>query len=391
MFEPVLRVWQKTLTPGLEIDDVTLLIFSQQSKHMSISILVPNNATTDTEHHTSPDHAMGRTTPLGAALRPRLHASPTIHAPFFPATFASATTRTRLTFISAVPSRSTRYYTASPALSSSSDAEKKINPSAANPPSTTRPPLLAIPTHDPTASTISHLISTGKAYLNFYKTGLRQIRTNYQLRSSCSIPLASRAANLLAVRSTHDISRLPLFLLLLLVCGEFTPLVVLAVPKIVPYTCRIPKQVDKILGRAEGRRVRVRGEVRWGELDRTKVEGNEGYIARVLEITSPIWDRVGVTLPAGLVRGRVRKRLGWLARDDELLLNAGGVDALEAEEVRLACVDRGIAVLGMEEKSLRALLAWWLELVGDPKLGKGEREGRMAELLLTDPRDWPDV
>jgi len=48
-------------------------------------------------------------------------------------------------------------------------------------------------------------------------------------------------------------------------------------------------------------------------------------------------------------------------------------------------------VLWMEEKSLRALLAWWLELVGDPKLGKGEREGRMAELLLTDPRDWPDV
>ncbi|CRK26510.1 hypothetical protein BN1708_004238 [Verticillium longisporum] len=50
-----------------------------------------------------------------------------------------------------------------------------------NPPASTRPAPLNLPRRDPEASTFSHLLATGKAYISFYKTGLKAVFTNRRL------------------------------------------------------------------------------------------------------------------------------------------------------------------------------------------------------------------
>ena len=285
---------------------------------------------------------------------------------------------------------------------------------AANPPATTRPPPLDLPVRQPDTTTFHHLFATGKAYLTFYKTGLKQIYTNYRLLSPSSSSSASpssspqvvppapgtRAALLLAARVRHDMRRLPLFALLLLVCGEFTPFVVLAIPSIVPFTCRIPKQVAKLRREAEARRARVIDDFRYHHQQTTdqqqeqqqqhqpNVATTAGYLARVLGVASPFWDRIGLTLPGSMVGRRVRSRLKFLAEDDRLLIEAGGVEVLEADEVGLACVDRCIETTGRDEQALRRVLDRWLQLAAPEGLPEEERENRMAKLLLSTEREW---
>ena len=47
--------------------------------------------------------------------------------------------------------------------------------------------------------------------------------------------------------------------------------------------------------------------------------------------------------------------------DDFAIERDGGMKMLEKEEVRMACEERGIDVLGKEERNLRADLKRWME------------------------------
>ncbi|KAF3763666.1 hypothetical protein M406DRAFT_341124 [Cryphonectria parasitica EP155] len=267
---------------------------------------------------------------------------------------------------------------------------------AANPPSTTRPPPLELPTRGPDTSTFKHLFATGKAYLTFYKTGLRNIYLNTRLvwsldtasgiprsdtSSSATTPATIRAVGtttrstlLLHRRWRHDVRRLPLFALVLLVCGELTPFIVLGFPGVVPLTCRIPRQVELLRRRAETRRAtsaaRLHDEeegeeeedeekVRSAALDPARAAS---HIARSLGLVSPLWDRLALpdAAVAFLARRRLHGHLAFLAEDDALLAQAGGAAVLEGEEVRLACEDRGLDVLGRDVEDAREDLRQWL-------------------------------
>jgi hypothetical protein len=113
-------------------------------------------------------------------------------------------------------------------------------------------------------SRVSYLYKLGKAYVGFYKTGVKNIWFNYKqyrelqarlggtnihdLVKYASTPSISRRDYQLYLRTRHDLKKLPPFALVFLICGEFTPLVILALgTSIVPYTCRIPKQINKDL------------------------------------------------------------------------------------------------------------------------------------------------
>jgi hypothetical protein len=275
---------------------------------------------------------------------------------------------------------------------------------AVNPPATTRPPPLLLPTRDPNTPkppflsqpNLSHLFATGVAYLKFYKTGLKQVYTNARLLYSppknnnnnnnpttpttpTLPPPSPRAYHHIHQRTTHDLKRLPLFALILLLCGELTPLVVLAVPSAVPLSCRIPAQVEKLLTT----RVRVRAE------GRTLAAGfgGEGFeggrdmaVAKVLGVPLHWW---ALGLP-----GRVDRRLEVLGVDDRLLVEGGGVGGLVGEEVRLACVDRGVDVLGRGEEELRGVLGEWLRLTDVGRLGEVGRERAVVRLLLRRDCEW---
>ncbi|KAK3950764.1 hypothetical protein QBC32DRAFT_240837 [Pseudoneurospora amorphoporcata] len=394
-----------------------------------------------------------------------------------------------------------------------------------NPPYTTRPPPLNLPERQPDASTFSHLFATGKAYVTFYKTGLRQVVTNFKLlravgkggegpiaRSENPITDAdcidgylrfrTRGSLLLYKRMKHDLNKLPVFALLLLVCGEFTPFVVLAVPTIVPYTCRIPKQVDKILKRIEEKRAAAldelvgevyeeddyhlvdpkhqlkeevevtevtaedlaawkakaqemteeekeeyefeirqceeiikdqrerRGETgkevdprpireqaqEWVDLARADREKRGGYrieidvfpmtASEALEQLDPLsadceqfnmLDALARTYdvsswwgPAGRERA-VHKHMRFLAVDTELLEKDGGVEALEDEEVVLACIDRGIDVRGRKQEDLRYVLEKWVILTHVLATDREDCLRRMAVLGTCPEILWPGI
>ncbi|KAB5518716.1 hypothetical protein GE09DRAFT_510373 [Coniochaeta sp. 2T2.1] len=303
---------------------------------------------------------------------------------------------------------------------SSSDSEQQqpsqatqlqaaLSSSTLNPPPTTRPPPLNLPTKTRTTSTFSHLFATGKAFLTFYKTGLRQIWTNTKLIRSLPTPSSPssnstepRSLLLLRARNAHDLRRLPLFAVLLLICGEFTPFVVLLLPQIVPFTCRIPAQVRKLRSQAEERRAAARQEGRWrresgmGAVDYTSrgektaqlvEEVETPIVARILGLVGQGWDRIG-WVPSGLARRRVEGQWDFLVKDDEMIRrDKDGVRGLVDEEVELACLDRGIDTVGREVGELRRVLDRWLELTGEVE-GEEERRRRMEWLVTRGEEEW---
>ncbi|KAK4224581.1 hypothetical protein QBC38DRAFT_15683 [Podospora fimiseda] len=256
--------------------------------------------------------------------------------------------------------------------SSQNQQEKLPAVKGLNPPSTTLPPPLNLPTRDPSTSTFKHYFSLGKAYLTFYKTGLKNIiSANRKLVNSNPLPSSSRATILLHKRYSHDIRRLPIFGVILLVCGEFTPLIVLLIPKLVPLTCRIPKQVDLLLRKEHQQRQGVRE--------------NEG-----LEKERKLGGLLGVTgfkwLPINMVEKKVKERIEWVRKDDGMIMSGGGVEKIGGEEeVKLALTERGVNVLGREEKELREVLGRWFKLV------KGKGEERVRELIFLGEERWEEV
>ncbi|RYP46203.1 hypothetical protein DL768_007559 [Monosporascus sp. mg162] len=267
--------------------------------------------------------------------------------------------------------------------------------STLNPPATTRPPPLDLPARGPDASQFSYLFRIGKAYMQFYKAGVKAIFTNRRLLRSVAPPsgiasesaaLPTRAEVLLRARTRHDISRLPVFGVLLLVCGEFTPLVVIAFPRLTPLTCRIPKQVEALRRSAAARREAsfrqlahlraARGEKGAGPADGKLVAG---HIARSLGLTSGWWDKAGLDSPfaSSVADGAV----AFLARDDALIRSGGGVGGIEDAEVVLACEDRGMDVREKEVGELRKRLEKWVrETEGSDEEASKDKVKR---LLLT--------
>ncbi|CAK7266233.1 hypothetical protein SEPCBS119000_001916 [Sporothrix epigloea] len=302
--------------------------------------------------------------------------------------------------------------TSSSSLPSSSTTT--VTNTDANPPHTTRPPPLELPERNPDASRFSHLFATGKAYVSFYKTGLRYLVANTKevrvidakeddKSNGSNTRHATRSDLLLRRRWSHDMRRLPLFGLLLLICGEFTPFVVLLFPHVVPYTCRIPKQVQQLRTKVEERRQAAFKEYEMAASTAEKARGPESLpaadtllITRSLGLVAPFWDRIGLLSAApSLARRSVERRVAYLFEDDALLRQAGGAAALEPEELLLASADRGLNVVGQNEGALRRKLAAWLELTRPQTHNAGAEDDhthshqQMLTLLTQRPEAWP--
>ncbi|KAI2607840.1 hypothetical protein GGR54DRAFT_403743 [Hypoxylon sp. NC1633] len=281
------------------------------------------------------------------------------------------------------PSRHSRYPVRAASTAAQSQAASMLNP-----PASTRPPPLELPTRDPSSSIFKHLFRLGKAYTTFYKAGLGAILVNRRLAQSSSslsssIPTSTfptRADILLRARVRHDLSRLPLFGLLVLVCGEFTPLIVLVFPRLTPYTCRIPKQTDALRRSSEARRAASFRALRYklqhaGASAQKPVRDDmgSGHICRSLGLTSSAWDKLGLDglSAATLARRAIRE----IAADDAMIRRSGGIGALVDDEVVLACEDRGIDVRDEPIDRLRASLEDWLRKTAPEGLALLSKKG----------------
>ncbi|KAJ6153818.1 hypothetical protein N7470_006777 [Penicillium chermesinum] len=132
---------------------------------------------------------------------------------------------------------------------------------------------------------IKRLIATGRAYLSFYKTGLKNVLQNYRAsiphRETLNLPKyrptsppqsfsapkkypdiatigLTRSQYQLVRRSARDVRRLIPFTLVLIICGEFTAIIVpLYGSAITPTTCRLPYQIAKERTKASQRKTKA--------------------------------------------------------------------------------------------------------------------------------------
>jgi len=152
---------------------------------------------------------------------------------------------------------------------------------------------------------------------------------------------------------------------------------------VVPKTLWIPKQVDGVRAAAERRRretkkvvgVNVDGPVGWSEIQALPLGKRQDmirYLGKALEVYPRLWDRVLGDVPVALIGGRVEKRIKAIEVDDVALERDGGAGGLVEEEVRIACVERGLDTLGLEEGKVRGELFRWLRV----------RRGKEAEVEL---------
>ncbi|OAA60733.1 LETM1-like protein [Cordyceps fumosorosea ARSEF 2679] len=301
------------------------------------------------------------------------------------------------------------HHTAPPAASRSS--KQSLNP-LLNPPASTRPPVLETVQRSAHGSTPAYLFHLGKSYLRFYKDGLKAVFANRRLlrerlartpaddRPSSAWSLAqspprsfSRADWVLLWRVRHDMIRLPCFGLLFVICGEFSPLVVMLVDGIVPYPCRIPQQLRGAAEKAEARRRAAFRELEvahpHGVLSpRVTRSVARRHVLRSLHLSGAMWDRLtGGMVPPGMWRVKGALRMAFLEGDDEGLVRDGGPVGLEVDELRIACMERGIDVLGKSESEMRTWLGDWLRLTAAEDLT--ERRQRMTTLLMTRQESWP--
>lgn len=271
-----------------------------------------------------------------------------------------------------------------------------------NPPASTRPPALILPESSQLDSRWRYWFEVGKGYLRFYKDGLKSVWENRRrlqerlqqtpdherpslLRPQHVPSTFSRADWVLLWRVRHDLLRLPLFGLMLVVIGEFTALVVIYADGVVPYTCRIPRQIAASLRTAEWRRKTALDELEarypHGVLSpQITASVARTHILRSLHLAGTVWDWLGF-MPPGLWQIKGRLRMAFLEGDDKTLIRDGGPSGLQLEELRIACAQRGIDVLGKSETEMRAWLGDWLRLTAAEDAT--EKRRRMATLLLT--------
>ncbi|KAL8834175.1 MAG: hypothetical protein Q9170_003876 [Blastenia crenularia] len=274
-----------------------------------------------------------------------------------------------------------------------------------NPPATTLPPPLVLPTREPNITgtrKLTFYYRTGKAYLSFYKAGVKAIYQNYQilrklrpriprgksLEQALRDGALSRAEYQLIRRTRRDVSRIPLFGLVLAICGEFTPLVVvfMGLNGAVPTTCHIPRQIDGAREKLEARRQK---SFREGTITNHEVENMDNvqrtprpvlvHVGRSLGLYSSLWDRIGLT-PTVLLPWRIRKALDRIDVDDFAIERDGGVERLSDEEVKLAAVERGLDVVGKPTGDIRSTVFEWMQ---------ARKRAPMINLLSSRPPSWP--
>jgi LETM1-like protein len=203
----------------------------------------------------------------------------------------------------------------------------------------------------------SYFYRLGKAYLGFYKLGIKNIWSNFKeygeikkkvrgtdidsLVKYASAPEISRREFQLYLRTKHDLKKLLPFGLVFLVCGEFTPLVILALgTAVVPYTCRIPKQVQKDLQKTLSHIEDVKRITNQADASPVKLHPSLAYIHGLdpFGLSLHKTPLLGPLLWRTWIAPRLKQHIDNILCDALLIAKEGGADRLEPEELFQFCI-----------------------------------------------------
>ncbi|KAG8900967.1 Superkiller protein 3, partial [Tulasnella sp. 403] len=228
------------------------------------------------------------------------------------------------------------------------------------------------------AGPIRRLFHQGKELFKFYFRGLKLIavhrRTVKDIQKRLSVAKAEgRPARMtrweLNFIKTYnqDIIKLVPFLLIVLVIEEIIPLVVLYAPGILPSTCVLPSQLERIKNKSEETRKEAILAMQFA-LKRYNGTQQQDMAARGVEaLDSDLVEYLCKTFglptwgPIMLARRRLRRHLRYLEEDDTLLSEEGRGGRLSTMELKDALWDRGFVLDGVPSTDLRPKLSSWVE------------------------------
>lgn len=176
----------------------------------------------------------------------------------------------------------------------------------------------------------------------------------------------TRSEYQLILRTARDFPKLPLFVVVFCICFEFTPLVVLAFPQVLPGTCVIPSQARKMLEiRSKDARdlLKFKGETQPAHSAYHMKKDQLHAISKALKLTAamvPIkW------YPTSWLQSRVENHMKQVRADDILIAKSGGAWNMSLAELQQACLARGIPVIAEDGTPynadwLRVNIFYWI-------------------------------
>ncbi|KAG1904313.1 uncharacterized protein F5891DRAFT_1014049 [Suillus fuscotomentosus] len=245
--------------------------------------------------------------------------------------------------------------------------------------------------HD--AGTIKRFTHQAFELLKFYFRGLKAINTHRNQAAAIRSRIATGGAALSRaesrfIRTFHqDALKLIPFVIVVVVMEELIPFIALYVPRMLPSTCVLPGQRDRISAKArDNQQLVLAGN--WQLFDVLRKESESSGFIPTLSLKNPgaLCGVIGVPAwgPLQLVQWRLHRHLQNIASDDKLLKQEGYGRDLTLPELKEALQERGMSMFSERNSAdeLRAQLKWWIEMTGIMPEGADDISRRLFVLSV---------
>ncbi|OCH91805.1 hypothetical protein OBBRIDRAFT_811989 [Obba rivulosa] len=243
--------------------------------------------------------------------------------------------------------------------------------------------ILAPPPVD--ASWAGRLFHQAKELFKFYLRGLKLIWTNrnrvqeMQARVKAGGPPLSRWETRFIQTYKQDALKLIPFAMIIIVIEEIIPLVVMYAPFLLPSTCILPSQKERIDGKKRDKQAGYALGMKsvFEEVRQRALAQADAPVEKLLDRTALIAMngilRLQTFGPPPLRLRLLKKHLTAIAQDDALLKKEDMGARLSPAELREALDERGIVTSDTTSHLWRSQLQWWLSHVDV----EGEQAGKV--------------
>ncbi|KAA1474262.1 hypothetical protein DENSPDRAFT_840837 [Dentipellis sp. KUC8613] len=239
------------------------------------------------------------------------------------------------------------------------------------------------------AGRVGKLYHQAKEMFKFYWRGLKLFNTHrLQVREIKErVKNGGRAMDRWETRFVRtynqDAMKMIPFVLIVLIVEEIIPLIAIYAPFMLPSTCIMPSQWERIDGKRREKQL-VFAETLRDEFATLRKAGEKDIPLHAVPNGYPLIALAGsLTLstfgPPGLRRRRIQRHLSSIAADDILLRQENMGNRLTHPELLEALEERGIPGANLDSEKLKARLRWWL--TNADKADAGDAVGRRIALV----------